>query len=159
VKNSFSRDERAQATEAPERPLRVNLALGMLCLSLAISVARVFVTWLGLGAFFPPEYFLTAILILQVASSFIPGSRWMHLGGVLFVPVAVWLYYLIANGKNWARITLLVYVLLETAASILSLFIVRYAYFDPTPPAISDWSFPREEFYESKYLMLFMIPE
>jgi hypothetical protein len=144
MKNPLSNDVRVEATETPGRPLRVNLALSMLYLSLAISVARVSVTWLGFGDFFPPEYLFTIILILLGTSSFFQGSPWMDLVGVLFVPIAAWLYYMMAKGKNWARITLLIYVLLETAASILSLSLAGaklVPMFDPisqTPPAFSD---------------------
>lgn len=123
----------------PERPSRVTFGLYMLSLSLGISVTRFLVTWLGFGDFGPLEYFLATFLIAVVTSFLFQGSLWMIHGGILIVPIAAWLYYMVAKGKNWARITLLIFVLLEILASILSVIIAaRAPMFDETPPTLSD---------------------
>jgi hypothetical protein len=123
-----------------ERPSRVTFALGMLYLSLGISVTRLLVTRLGFGDFGPPEYSLAPFLIAVVTSFLFQGSMWMIHGGILIVPIAAWLYYMVAKGKNWARMTVPIIVLLETLASILSVIIAaRAPVFDETPPTLSDF--------------------
>jgi hypothetical protein len=123
---------------SPERPLRVKLALWILYLSLGITVTRLlFSPRLGFEDSFPPEYFPATILIALVVSSLFRGLAWMRLEGILIVPLAAWLYYMIGKGKNWARKTLLIFVLMDALACILSVFLLGYAYFDQTPPTLS----------------------
>jgi hypothetical protein len=142
VKTPPTKDDRVEATKTPEKPFKVTLALYMLWLSLGISVTRALVTWWPFGAPGEPGGFLAAVLMVIVA--LFRGPLWMRHGDILVVPVSAWLYYMIAKGKNWARITLLIWVILET----LSLFMCGRA------PAFYQTSTPSDLLIEATLFVL-----
>lgn len=127
----------------PDRPLRVTLALYLLYLSLGIGVVTVFVTWLRFGAPGPSEFFLLNSFIMITIFHFMSPAwamQWETHGGLLIaaiVPIALWLYYMIGKGRNWARTVLLIFVILGTLDLILRLvlpFILYMVGFSPVCP-------------------------
>ena len=114
------REENMEANTIPKRPARVTLALYMLYLSLGISVITALVTWLWFGV---PEWvgynFLKSLVQVPLFRFGVP--IWVMIyANLIILPVAVSLYYMIGKGRNWARITLLTYVMLETLFCIWS---------------------------------------
>jgi hypothetical protein len=97
-----------EANTMPKKPSKVTAAVIMLYISLAIGVMRLFVTWMLFGA---PSWIaytmLTKLLII--------------------IPIATWLYYMVGRGRNWARMTVLILVLIETPLSILA--VVKHGVF------------------------------
>ncbi|HTY25989.1 MAG TPA: ankyrin repeat domain-containing protein [Desulfomonilaceae bacterium] len=111
-----------EANIVPERPSKVTFAIYVLYTSLGIGVIMVLVTWLLFGSPGPVGYFL--ITYLMHVSSFHFQTMWVMHGDVVIVPIAAWLFYMIGKGKNWARMTLLVFVILETLVFALSLLMI-----------------------------------
>jgi Ankyrin repeats (3 copies) len=113
-----------ESNPIPSRPLKVRLALYILYTSLGISVTTVLVAWLRSGFPGPVGYWLINVVLLTVMFHVhAQYPTWVWYGGLLnlaIVPIAVWFYFMIGKGKNWARITLLALVILETLDSVLS---------------------------------------
>ncbi len=118
-----------EANIVPARPSRVTLALYMLYTCLGISVIVVLVSWVRFGLPGWVGYKLVAFLIQLAMFHFWAPIGVMIYGNLIILPVAVWLYFMIGKGKNWARITLLIYVILEILFTIGLLgfsFVMRY---------------------------------
>ncbi len=106
-----------EAHTIPARPWKVTLAVNLLCLGLGIGVTRVVGVWLltgspGLFGSFLIEY-ATGLFILHS-----DAPVWIFWGTEVAVPIACWLYYMIAKGKNWARLCLLIIAVPETLVFI-----------------------------------------
>lgn len=84
----------------PERPSNVTLAVYMLYLGLGVRIMWLVLDWLLLKA----PWFTYTIL------------EWLWL--LISFAVLMWLYHMIGIGKNWARIIVLILVVLETAGWI-----------------------------------------
>jgi hypothetical protein len=114
-----------------ERPSRVTLALCLLYLDLGISVIRVAVPWLRVGVPGVSGFLLINVLIMVATTVWIMNTMspaqfptWIWLVGVVSIaitPVAIWLYYMIGKGRNWARIIILVMVILEALVFTLGM--------------------------------------
>ncbi len=110
----------------PERPSKVTLAVYMLYASLGIGIVMALVDWLLSGT--PGSVRYSLITFLMSWSSFhFRTPTWIIHGDLAFVPIALWLYWMTGKGKNWARITLLTFVILESlflsATSAIALFL------------------------------------
>jgi hypothetical protein len=92
----------------PEKPSKVRTAVILLYISLGIGVMRLFVAWMLFGA---PGWIVYTMLTKLL----------------IIIPVAMWIYYMVGRGKTWARITVLILVIIETPLSTLA--VVRYGQF------------------------------
>ncbi len=98
-----------EANTTLKRPAKISVALYMLYISLGISVTIVIVTWLSFGAPGLTDYYLINS-IMMIAALHFRTPEWIGYGGLLvplILRIALWLYYHISRGKNWARTTLL----------------------------------------------------
>ncbi len=129
-----------EANKILEKPPKVTLAVYMLYISLGISVIVVLVSWVRFGLPGWVGYKLVAFLIQLAMFHFWAPIGVMIYGNLIILPIAFWLYLMIGKGKNWARITLLVYVILEILFTIGSLgFSVVMRYHLVHVPSLSDW--------------------
>jgi ankyrin repeat protein len=112
-------EENMETNTMLERPPTVTFALNMLFLSLGIGIIRVLYVWFLSGA----PGLIGSALVTHIISQIIFHFRapmWVVHGDLLIVPIAVWLYYMIGKGKNWARISLLIFIVLETLACLMT---------------------------------------
>ena len=124
----------------PERPLKVTLALYLLYACLGISVIVVLVSWVRFGAPGWLGYQLITFPMQLALFHFWAPIGVMIYGNLVILPIAFWLYFMIGKGKNWARITLLIYVILEILFTVGLLgfsFVLRYHLVHV--PSLSDW--------------------
>ncbi len=114
-----------EKSTVPERPSRVTLALWTLYLSLGISVITVVVSWLRAGVPGPVGYwFINVLVMTTILHLRAQTPTWIWYGGLVSVavtPIAIWFYYMIGKGKNWARTIVLVVVILEALDSTLGI--------------------------------------
>jgi len=108
-----------EANMIPERPSRVKLALQILYLSLGISVIRVLLIWRLAGFPGPAVSFLLSYFLL-IALFNLQGPMWLLHGDLIIFPIALWLYYMIGRGKDWARIIALNFIILAILESMMS---------------------------------------
>lgn len=122
----------------PEKPLRVKLAVYMLYLSLGVSATRILATWLCFRASTPTGSLFATFVMSAIGTLFHNEGSLVPYGDIVILPIAAWLYFKIAEGRDWARTTVLIFVLLETLISILSVVIVaRAPEFDQTATSFS----------------------
>jgi len=126
--------ENMENNTLPERPSKVTFALYMLYACLGISVIPVLVSWVRFGAPGWVGYKLITFPLQLALFHFWAPIGAMLYGNLIILPVAVWLYFMIGKGKNWARITLLIYVILEILLTIcLEVFAFSMFYHHPNP--------------------------
>ncbi len=116
-----SRKQTIKGNANPEMPSRITYALYMLFLSLCIGVMRVAGIWFLTGY---PGFF-GCFFIGIVLSSIVPffhAPLWLSRGEFIILPLAVWLYCMIAKGRNWARITLLIFSIPQALSAMLFVF-------------------------------------
>ncbi len=89
-----------QANTLPEQPSKVSTAVYLLYLGLAI----------GLG-----NHLIHGSLVGSVAGESIGPREFVTL--LIISAIHCWLYYMIGKGRNWARITALIPVIPEIAAT------------------------------------------
>ncbi len=124
----------------PERPSKVTFALYMLYACLGISVIVVLVSWVKFGLPGWAGYQLITFPMQLALFHFWAPIGVMIYGNLVILPIAFWLYFMIGKGKNWARITLLIYVILEILFTIGLLgfsFVLRYHLVHVS--SLSDW--------------------
>jgi hypothetical protein len=108
-----------QTNKTLERPSSVNLALYMLYTSLGIAAVIVLLVWYLWGFPGPAASFLVSYILL-IAFYRVEGAWWLIHMDLVIVPFAIWLYYMIAKGKHWARTLVLFGVILAILDSIIA---------------------------------------
>ncbi len=109
----------------PERPSKVTLAIYILYASLGIGIIMALVKWLLSGTPGSVGYFLITFL-MSWSSFHFRTPTWIIHGDLAFVPIALWLFWMTGKGKNWARIALLTFVILESLLLIATSAIALY---------------------------------
>jgi len=137
--------QQMEADTIPQRPRKVTIALNMLYLSLAIGVTTFLVAWLPFGAPCSVESYLITVVAMIAAFHFRAPTS-VVFGGLLIVSIAqiavvAWLYYMIGRRRNWARVALVVLLILGTLDSLLGVVAVSVLSpaFGHPPASLSDW--------------------
>jgi hypothetical protein len=128
-----------EANKILEKPSKVTLALYMLYACLGISVIAVLVSWVRFGL---PGWagYRSITFLMQLALFHFWAPIWVMIyGNLIILPIAFWLYFMIGKGKNWARMTLMIYVILEILLGILPVVFGFFMFHHRPQLSLSDW--------------------
>ncbi len=97
---------------ALERPRRVKIAVWLLYSSLAIGILTTFPSWVRPGMSRPLWSELLSNLVFITYLHFGSYTFDIYIQLILLL-ITVWLYHAVGKGKNWARVAVLIWVILE----------------------------------------------